>query len=288
MQEAQSMFLGGELVAATDEKIDHESSRTLGLRCPFCAAAVFYVSGSDRSRGTKKFPVRASFHHHRLAPDEDESSTCEARALTSEGRDYLTQLREAAKNQRLRLYNGNLWDIIAFEKKCPRNYKKLVKEHILPKENPEHFFARSMNRFRELWSPDAILAAAHQVVENMDRTSPKSDVVRFGSHKQNPDRKANPRIDAAMDRHAKIARDPLYWLIMKEVIEYLGGPTGAPVLENLVYLSLLDASAYAQSQGRKAHMKDVLNITVSLLAVTDWRAAVEHVRSKSGRGFGCR
>ena len=129
MLEAKSIYRAGEIVSASD--CDYNSSRLLGLICPFCSEAVFLRSGSTRQVNEKKQFVSACFAHYNVGTD---GFNCERRALTKEGRQRIQQIKTEAKRQRLRLYNAYLWQMIADDRNI--SYQKLNR------------FASSMGRKR--------------------------------------------------------------------------------------------------------------------------------------------
>lgn len=62
MQQAVSMFLGGEIINAKD--CNHTSNKELGLICPICKKAVFLVKVCTKQRNGKVFDVPAHFNHY--------------------------------------------------------------------------------------------------------------------------------------------------------------------------------------------------------------------------------
>lgn len=100
------MYWGGTIIDATI--CDYDSSRKLGLHCPFCNEAVFYRAGFSRRMSDGSIQqVAASFAHYPGLGNE-----CELRASRPEGKAYLDQLEIESRNQRLRLYNKYFIDIV--------------------------------------------------------------------------------------------------------------------------------------------------------------------------------
>lgn len=108
MLDAKSMYRGGEIFSAAS--CDYSSAKELGLICLFCAEPVFLCSGGSRVRLGKKQVISAYFSHYGYSLS---APTCEKRALSFEGKEKIQQMRVEAKNQRLKLYNQYLWEIIA-------------------------------------------------------------------------------------------------------------------------------------------------------------------------------
>lgn len=110
MKYAKSILRGGEIINAS--ACDYESTKLLGLVCPFCSQAVFFRSGSFYTRKGKQISSPESFSHYHsedlLATDKD----CELRSSRPEGEEYLQRLKIEAKNQRLSLFNKRLWLIV--------------------------------------------------------------------------------------------------------------------------------------------------------------------------------
>lgn len=120
MKKAKSMYLIGEIVSA--DQCDYESSRKLGLVCPFCNEVVFLRASSMREttlrngkRVTQEIP--SYFAHY---PSTFNGFECENRALTKEGKAEIEKLVIESKNQRLKLFNDSLWDIF----KSDRNVRE--------------------------------------------------------------------------------------------------------------------------------------------------------------------
>lgn len=111
MRYSISMYRGGFQVDV--ETCDHTSAKNLGLICPFCKEAVFYRSGSKYVKDSKEISVKPSFVHYAIEGDELTAGVeCENRAKRQDGIDYLKRLEIESKNQRLKLYNDHLWEIV--------------------------------------------------------------------------------------------------------------------------------------------------------------------------------
>lgn len=127
MLTAKSMYRGGMLVEAAD-CTSYEDSKNLGLICPFCSEPVFLKDMSARTAPkTKKIVlVRPHFSHYNGA----DGAFCEKRALTSEGKHFIEQMRIEKRNQRLDLFNKYFWELIADSHHYPRNVDKTIKKWI--------------------------------------------------------------------------------------------------------------------------------------------------------------
>lgn len=103
------MYFGGEIIKASD--CNYQSSRELGIVCPFCSSAVFLRSQSTREVKGKIQLVRPYFAHYPTGnPDNWD---CDNRSHTKQGREEIEQIKIQARNQRLKLYNAHLWEMFA-------------------------------------------------------------------------------------------------------------------------------------------------------------------------------
>jgi hypothetical protein len=112
VKECKSMYLGGAIVSAAD--CDYQSSKKLGLICPYCSEAVFLRSGSVREttlRNKQKATqtINPAFAHYKGSLT---SMDCENRATTKEGKERIRAIIIESHNQRLELFNRRLWDLI--------------------------------------------------------------------------------------------------------------------------------------------------------------------------------
>jgi hypothetical protein len=115
------MYFGGEIISATD--CNYQTSRDLGLVCPFCSSAVFIRSESVREIKGKLQLVRPYFAHYPSgSPDNWD---CEKRSRTKQGREEVERIKVQARNQRLKLYNAHLWDMFATDRNV--SHQKLNK-----------------------------------------------------------------------------------------------------------------------------------------------------------------
>lgn len=108
MKDAKSMYRGGDIVEA--RHCDFDSSRLLGLVCPFCNEAVYLRAGTSRIGKNKMVLVNPAFCHY---PGSAEDLDCERRSISGEGREEIERIKAEKRGQRLELYNKHLWDMIA-------------------------------------------------------------------------------------------------------------------------------------------------------------------------------
>jgi hypothetical protein len=107
MLKSSSMFYGGLIVPA--EKCDHDSYKTLGLVCPICHNAVYYVQNHTRTVKGKQSNVPAHFAH--FEGDKEAIATCELR-VSQITQEQEKKAENKAKNQRLKILRSRLWTIL--------------------------------------------------------------------------------------------------------------------------------------------------------------------------------
>lgn len=148
MKYAKSMYLGGDIIAA--EECNFESSRNYGLICPLCSEAVYIRSGSIRHQTLRNGKKRVQLvnpyfaHYHTGVEFQD---YCENRVHTKEGRDRMEQIRIEAKNQRLKLFNNHLWEMMQED----RNIKPYQRKNQVKRFGKDFFIALAVYG-RETWS----------------------------------------------------------------------------------------------------------------------------------------
>jgi len=120
MRYALSIYWGGTVVDALD--CDYESSRELGLHCPFCKEAVFLRGSYHRIQEGKSVAVAPSFVHYAHTGQD-----CELRASRPEGDAYIQTLMIESKNQRLILFNKHFIDILATKESSPLHFQSDIK-----------------------------------------------------------------------------------------------------------------------------------------------------------------
>ncbi|KJH70266.1 hypothetical protein [Aliterella atlantica] len=110
MQYASSIKYGGLLIDACD--CNHTAYQNLGLVCPSCHESVFLTAGHERyyNASNKKTKVVPHFSHR---PDKDkkEVERCKLRIAQITTADIIKS-ENASRNQRLRLFNRHLWNLL--------------------------------------------------------------------------------------------------------------------------------------------------------------------------------
>jgi len=106
MRFAYSIYWGGTVVDAIH--CDYQSSRELGLHCPFCNEALFFKAAHTRTMPDGSHQqVAASFAHY-----PGVGLDCELRAKRPEGEKHIQQLEINSRNQRLILFNKHFIRIL--------------------------------------------------------------------------------------------------------------------------------------------------------------------------------
>lgn len=108
MKYAKSIYRGGEVVDASI--CDYDSSKKLGLICPFCQESLYLRSGATYQRDNKKIITPPAFCHYQA--EKTTAEDCELRSERKDGQDYLQKLRIEARNQRLEIFNERFWEIV--------------------------------------------------------------------------------------------------------------------------------------------------------------------------------
>lgn len=109
MQLASSIRYGGLLVNASD--CNYEDYKNLGLVCPNCHESVFLIQEHDRHYKTKKTSVIAAHFNHRPDKSTQAIALCELRVKQISAAE-IKRRENASRNQRLRLFNRHLWNIL--------------------------------------------------------------------------------------------------------------------------------------------------------------------------------
>lgn len=109
MQLASSMRYGGLLVNASD--CNYEDYKNLGLVCPNCHESVFLIQEHDRHYKSSKTSKVAAHFSHRKEKSAQAIALCELRVNQISAAE-IKRRENASRNQRLRLFNRHLWNIL--------------------------------------------------------------------------------------------------------------------------------------------------------------------------------
>lgn len=118
---AKSMYLLGDIVSA--EECNYESSRDLGLRCPCCSNAVYLRRGYWRSSKKEKWKyIKPFFSHYKAGTIRDYE--CKNRFPPAKRQEKLEKIQFESHNQRLKLYNEHLWNMIREDRNISKKFTK--------------------------------------------------------------------------------------------------------------------------------------------------------------------
>lgn len=269
MKEAKSMYFGGEIILASE--CDYNSSRDLGLKCPLCDSAVFLRRESIRSRNGNLQIVNPYFAH--FPSGTPDNWDCEQRAHTKQGRERIERVKIEARNQRLRLYNKHLWDMIAEDRNVrPHRLKRLrqqfdknwcefmsvkVRREMKPSLSDLYTFIDAATELHV--DPEALLEI------NPAPTWISEQIYREESEKQSA--------------YFQQCDTRLHRAICCEVIEFLATNTGGHAFLNVftASLNLMLLTLKTVPEVKKAHPRLYLASVTGLIAGTHW---VEQIRKR--------
>lgn len=276
MKLASSLYRGGELIDASEA--DYESSRELGIICPFCKEAVFLT----REHTRKNTAIRASWKHYRVST---QSTFCEERALTTQGKEILKQLQPEARGQRLKLFNRRFWEIYKFEKDVPP----------LDKATSQIIDDRTLNLLvkhcKERWDVPAIMKIIPDKIEGIAKSANQNslelatmlryvglDRLTFAEQKD-----VLAIAQNSLNRFKDIKFSVLRHKILSEVIEWLPTDTASASFRKMIQLAIVD---YREISQPPFHSSAIANIAVSTLVLTDWELAIASLKEPmKGLGF---
>lgn len=278
MLQAKSMYFGGDIVCA--KECNYNSYVRLGLKCPFCNCAVFLRSASSRIINGIEKPITAYFAH--FASGSNDNWDCEARAKTKAGGEEIERVKTEARNQRLKIYNDKLWQIIKDDANIERQFMihankvvgekwiaslaKLVKKEI--SQNLKKFYD-SINpsvRKRDQKHIDALAAIDRPDIQSM--------------FEQDDDKRK---------KYFESCDTRLHKAICCEVIEFLITPSGTWAFNKMLTLSCYIDLTTASLETPKKSIKDARNIIspyktaeamIELLTDVPWTQAIDRLNNK--------
>lgn len=276
MRLASSLYKGGELVDATEA--NYECSRELGMICPFCKEAVFLA----REHTRKNSNVRASWRHYKVST---QSTFCEERALSVQGKEMLKQLQSEARGQRLRLFNRRFWEIYKYDKGVPP--LDTATRHIFDDKTVNLLVKHCKDR----WDIPAIMKIIPGKIESIAKTVEKRDlalvpVLNSLDLGQLTFAEQQDVLEAAQNSLSYFAGTKFSLLrhkILSEVIEWLPTETASASFRKVIQLAIIDCRAISDPH---IHSSAIANVAVSSLILTDWEAAIASLKEPTkGLGF---
>lgn len=288
MKDAKSMYLGGDIVEAVS--CNFESSRQLGLVCPFCREAVYLRGQTEREVNGRKQIVSPAFcHYSRKLDDLD----CERRSITLEGREQIDRIKAEKRGQRLKLYNDRLWEMISssfiFR---DSEYHGTLQECI---ESAESWAKRSFGSkgFKTIQEDMALSLKRNWKLDELESRIHRSSVPRieeitillFEGNREKATCAAiafSPSEEEAtvwvkcLDRSAKTMRSPQkHREIYKEVLGFLASNTSKLVLRQLIGMSIANTfTANAITESSTVSTSNCFNHLLSILYSVSWEAQI--------------
>lgn len=275
MLEALSMYYGGEVICATD--CNYSSSRELGIVCPICSEALFLRAASKRTVRGKEQLINPYFAHYHTGADKLD---CEKRAITQAGRDRLNQLKSQARNQRLKLYNQHLWEMLRKDRAIAYNYLNRAISIVGRKKVESRAIALA-----SVWKQSITLVYQYidlsmKAFKTWDESEFKEEV-----NKLDPERKSN--CNQQVEYFNSQVDTKLHTAICYEITDFLATNTGGYALHNFVKAAIAldtasdptmpftDKAARLEIEGKLE--PDILLCSVTgLIAGTHWIEQLQH------------
>lgn len=279
MLEAKSMYFGGEIISASE--CDYQTSRELGLVCPFCSSAVFVRSESTRQIKGKLRLIRPYFAHY---PSGSAGNwDCEKRSHTKQGRELIEQVRIQARGQRLDLYSKHLWEMFSRDRNVSR--RKLAEFKALL---GHRWCDRQLTLLRKKWTQSIEI-----VYKFLDAV-----LIEFESQKEIPisDR---PSWMTAASYQEELDKQNQYFLgcdrrlhraICFEIVDFLGTNTGGFAFSKFMVAGLWlefmsDRPLAALKLTDEATMRLHLSAIAGLIAGTHWMTQISKMLEGGDRGI---
>lgn len=256
------MYFGGEIISAKD--CDYQTSRDLGLTCPFCNSAVFVRSESARKIKGKLKLFQPYFAHYPSGNADDWD--CEKRSHTKQGREQIERLQIQARDQRLKLYNDRLWEMFARDRNVSRQRLTKVKAFY-----GDRWCERQAVLWRKEWAQSKehiyeLVEAALQDIESgmLSVEDARPPLVKSSAYYSECQKQADYFMNC--DRR-------LHRLICFEIVDFLGTNTAGFAFHKLALASLVMLALYEPPQvtKRSHHNSSLYLATISGLVVgTHW------------------
>ncbi|MGL4947086.1 MAG: hypothetical protein ACRC4X_05410 [Cetobacterium sp.] len=219
MQEAISMYLGGEIIDAS--VCNYNSYKELGLKCPYCQAAVFLRSNTEYVYNDKTVKRSSCFSHFKR--DENQGLVCEARAQTKEGKEHIQRINLKNQNQRFELYNKYFAEILTCEQKNLKSFKTIKKA------------VEAIAELSNVYLPRHIGLIHKQFVENC--MGIKENKNKALASKEKLSLKLERDGSKLCETSLSFARDPVNDLIFYEIVCYAASNMTSKLFQEIFYLS---------------------------------------------------
>lgn len=232
MNNALAMYRAGMPVKAED--CDYDSSRRLGLTCPYCHEAVFWKTGHMRQCGTSSIAIAPQFAHY--PTDDPMAQDCEARSKTSEGQIAWEKTLDRGKNQRLDLYNKFLINMFMEDRNCNKKMRNQIR-----KEYGHKWIDETFRKVQNVWR-DNLSEAYQEIAQVTEGLSGEGELID-GKYREEHRRisenmaLAGTKSDASLQKQyfSGIDRN-LHIAICNEIAEFLATRTAGYAFRDLFTL----------------------------------------------------
>ena len=262
MKLASSLYLGGELIPAAGA--DYTTSRESGIVCPFCREAVFLAREHER----QGFKISSSWRHYKISAN---STFCDNRALSVEGKQMLKRLQSESQGQRLKMFNCKFWEIYKYKKVFPA-LKATCLEFI-----DESTLNLMVKHCHERWDVEAIIKVIPETL-SISQEALESNTVFKQLARQLPDTRD---LQTIIENFTNTKFSILHYKICCEVVAWLGTRSAYSIFEKVIHLAFLDT---VEALPQPIHSNQVANMAVCSIALTPWEEAIE-VASDRRIGF---
>lgn len=259
------MYFGGEIINASE--CDYESSKNLGLICPFCSSAVFVRSESVREAKGKLQLVRPYFAHYPSGLSDNWD--CEKRSRSKQGREEIEQIKIQARNQRLRLYNAHLWRMIAEDRNISHQMLNKVRSQFGQRWCEEQSILARHELKLCLDGAYTFIDAALQEIENKNSSL-------FSPSARPPGMNAQTYLEEAKKQNSYLMECDrrLHRAICFEVVDFLATDTGGFAFLNVykacLVLSMMISGANGEREIRRMSPRSHIPTIAGFIAGTHW------------------
>lgn len=308
MKQARAIFLGGELLDASEVK-DYSEYYNKGFICPFCLEKVFYQQEFTRQISDKTVPISPMFKHHKGDP-----LNCEARSQSANGLKVLAIMSGESRSQRKQIWIKYLWEI--FKKGNKRNgmgfdppassYLLLPIHKSLPSNTD---FEKIMNAIGDLFY-GAVFSGKFHGLKYYDEVSTLiADLIKQDGLMTSYKIKTDPAIHSAICMEIiKTLSDPLLERVGQRIIicciaggrfpkEFVKKDGPLHQLEKMIRIREMEKQSgfpKGGSESNKQLLREVFNLFfpyfIELIVSVDWLELSKEpwpllVISKRGKGF---
>lgn len=277
MLEARSMYRAGNLISAKD--CDFDSYKELGLICPFCNQPVFLVKPAFKQRQKTGATYYCQPHFSHYPGSDISDDDCEKRSQSTEGQNWIENIRIERRNQRLELFNLYFWDIIQSSNGYPKSPEKIVEKQIGVDQ-----LIKIQSDIREWWNShreDVYKMIDTAVNILVDKTKAESHMIEMAKE-VGAERAAIAyldRIEFAMEADHKLHKAIAY-----EAADFLGTRKAGIAFRKMVAVAINNSESIGQFKRVNYHSISIH--LISQLSNTRWIEELERKQLEKSKGFG--